>query len=349
MNSLATQANYAAILCPWYEIPTSAEGMSERLTELHHHLARGLAAAPIPGLLVSYTNTRINDFARGIIAQTGADYLACGLDRALTGLQGAFWWSAHQRALTASAGAAVSTAASTSPAAAIAGPARPRSEHQALRFLAEQGVPVVPTQLAGNAQAAVAAARALDRAVVVKIAAADIAHKSDIGGVALNLRGDDAVREATERVLAAAREKCPEAKIDGVIVAPMRERGIELFVGYTRDPQWGPVLAVGLGGVWVEVLQDVALRPLPVDAREIKRMLPSLRGAKLLSGQRGVPAADLDAVAQAIERIGLAIVRLGPELEALDVNPLWVRGSQVEALDALFVWQGDAPQAAPAH
>jgi len=167
--------------------------------------------------------------------------------------------------------------------------------------------------------------------------------------VILNVLGDAAVSDAYTRVLAAARDRCPGAQVDGAIVAPMRGRGIELFVGCSRDPQWGTVLAVGLGGVWVEVLQDVALRLLPVDAGEVRRMLGSLRGAKLLAGQRGVPAADLDAVAGVIARLGDLILALGPELAELDVNPLWVRGSQVEALDALFVWRA-APQApAPRH
>jgi succinyl-CoA synthetase beta subunit len=99
-------------------------------------------------------------------------------------------------------------------------------------------------------------------------------------------------------------------------------------------------MAVGLGGVWVEVLQDVALRPLPIDAAEVKRMFSELRGAKLLQGVRGMQAADLDAVAEVIARIGDAAVALGEDLEALEVNPLWVRGSDVEALDALAVWRG---------
>ena len=153
------------------------------------------------------------------------------------------------------------------------------------------------------------------------------------------------------RILAAARQHCSTAQLEGAIVAPMRERGIELFVGYSRDPQWGPILAVGLGDVWVEVLQDVALRPSPVDADEVKRMLGGLRGAKLLAGQRGVPAADLDAVASAIAQSGEAILHLDPELEEFDVNPLWVRDSQVEALDALFVWRSTevAAQRVAAH
>ena len=122
----------------------------------------------------------------------------------------------------------------------------------------------------------------------------------------------------------------------------MRTGGTELVVGCTRDPQWGPVIAVGLGGVWVEILQDVALRPLPIDAAEVRRMLDELRGAKLLHGARGMQAADLDAIAAVVARIGDAAVALGAELEALEVNPLWVRGAHVEALDALAVWRAGA-------
>jgi len=341
LRIIGAQDDYAAILCPWYEIPTAPEQTSERLSQLHHHLAQGLAAAPVPGFLVSYTNTTVNALAQSIIAETGANYLACGLDRALSALAGTMWWSRHRHALA------------RRPASPLAGPEaigeRPRSEHAALDLLSRHGIPVVPATLATGPSEAIAAARAYGEPVVVKIASPDIAHKSDIGGVILNVLGDAAVSDAYTRVLAAARDRCPGAQVDGAIVAPMRGRGIELFVGCSRDPQWGTVLAVGLGGVWVEVLQDVALRLLPVDAGEVRRMLGSLRGAKLLAGQRGVPAADLDAVAGVIARLGDLILALGPELAELDVNPLWVRGSQVEALDALFVWRA-APQApAPRH
>jgi acetate---CoA ligase (ADP-forming) len=152
----------------------------------------------------------------------------------------------------------------------------------------------------------------------------------------LNVQGDAAIGEAFRRIMAAAPS---HARVDGVLVAPMRTGGIELFVGCTRDAQWGPVIAVGLGGVWVEILQDVALRPLPIEATEVRRMLGELRGARLLQGARGTQTADLDAVAAVIARIGDAAVALGPGLEALEVNPLWVRRSEVEALDALAVWR----------
>lgn len=349
LRVLACQSGYAAILCPWYEMPTAPEHMSERLSALHHHLTRGLAAASVPGLLVSYTNTSVNAHARDIIAQTGANYLACGLDRALSGLAGAFWWSERQRQHTRhrehtrqrehlGQHARVSPALPQAMGQTIT-PGRPRSEREALDFLSRQGVSVVPALLASDAEHAVRAAQTCGYPVVLKIASPDILHKSDIGAVLLNLQGDDAVRAAFSAVMAVAQAHYPQARIDGAIVAPMRGRGLELFVGFSRDPQWGPVLAVGLGGIWVEVLQDVALRLLPVDSFEVKRMLGELRGAKLLAGQRGIPPADLDALAAAITRIAEAILLLGPELEELDVNPLWVRGAEVEALDALMVWR----------
>ena len=339
---MGAQIDVAVLLCPWYQVPTDDDQVSERLTALHRHLGRGLAAAPVPGFLVSYTNTDVNDMARGIIEAEGLNYLACGLDRALSGLAGAMRWSKIHRehALKPLVGALVrpSLDAGLLPLNEITKASRPRSEREALAFLGQQGVPVVPTTLAADADQAMAAARALGGAVVLKIASPDIAHKSDIGGVALNLQGDAAVRDAFTQLIASAHSHCPAAHIEGVIVAPMRERGIELLVGFTRDPQWGPVLAVGLGGVWVEIMQDVALRLLPVDATEVKRMLGSLRGAKLLHGQRGVPAADVNKLAEVIARIGDVLLACGDDLQEADINPLWVRGAQVEALDALLVW-----------
>ena len=357
---MASQADIAAVLCIWYALPTCAEEESERLTGVHTALSQGLNEIAIPGLMTSYTNTYVNPHAQAIAARLNAPYLACGLDRSINGLAGVVWWSAQQRrARSGKHGAAglrmapgavqsadqsahQSAHQSTDNCADNSAAERPMSESAALRYLASQGVPVVPAVLAADAAAAIVAAQKINGPVVLKIASVDIAHKSDIGGVMLNLSGDAAVANAYAQVTGAARDQAPQAQIDGVLVAPMRERGIELIVGLAQDPQWGPVLAVGLGGVWVEVLKDVALRVLPVDAAEIRRMLTGLRGASLLAGQRGVPAADIDAVAAVIEKIANAALRLGPTLTAMDVNPLWVRGDQVEALDALFVW--DAPE-----
>jgi hypothetical protein len=172
--------------------------------------------------------------------------------------------------------------------------------------------------------------------VALKICSAQITHKSDIGAVALNLRTDDEIRAAYDRVRAAA-DRVPGAAVDGVLVTSMRSGGTELLAGVTVDPAFGPVLAVGLGGVWVEVLADTALRLLPVDQAEVQRLLGELKGAPLLHGVRSTPPADLDALAGVIVAIADAALSLGSALRTLEVNPLRVAGAQIEALDVLVV------------
>jgi acyl-CoA synthetase (NDP forming) len=318
--------DFSALAC-LFDVPVAAEQATEFVLASLRHIAAGLRAATVPALMISHSVKPVSEVSARIIDDIGLPYVSAGIHHGMNALGNAFWWSEQHRRL----------AAAPAPASPI-GPAdaRPRSERTTLEFLASRGVPVVPTTLATDADQAAAAARAIGTPVVLKIASDDIAHKSDIGGVALNVQGDAAVAEAFRRIMAVAPS---HARVDGVLVAPMRTGGIELFVGCTRDAQWGPVIAVGLGGMWVEVLQDVALRPLPIDAAEVRRMLGELRGEKLLHGARGTQAADLDAVAAVVARIGDAAVALGPDLEVLEVNPLWVRGEQVEALDALAVWR----------
>jgi succinyl-CoA synthetase beta subunit len=187
-----------------------------------------------------------------------------------------------------------------------------------------------------SADDAVRAAHRAGLPVALKICSAQITHKSDIGGVALNLRADDEIRAAYDRVRAAA-DQVPGAEVDGVLVTTMRSGGTELLAGVTVDPAFGPVLAVGLGGVWVEVLADTALRLLPADQAGVKRLLGELRGASLLHGVRGTPPADLDALAGVITAIADAALSLGSALRTLEVNPLRVAGAQIEALDVLVV------------
>ena len=197
-------------------------------------------------------------------------------------------------------------------------------------------MPVVPGELAGSAEQAVAIARKAGLPVALKACSAQITHKSDVGGVILGLGSEAEVRAGYEKVRAAG-EAVPEASIDGVLVTPMRSGGTELLAGVTMDPTFGPVLAVGLGGIWVEILNDTSLRVLPVDAAEVKRMLGELRGWPLLQGARGAAPANLDVVAEAIARLGEVALSLDGALRALEVNPLWVNGDQVEALDVLVI------------
>src|SRR5690606_659664 len=193
-------------------------------------------------------------------------------------------------------------------------PDGPWSEARGRELLAAAGVPLVPAELVTDADAAVAAAERFGGPVALKVCSAEIAHKSDIGGVALDVgssgaAGADQVRAAFARVLAAGR--AATAAVDGVLVSPMRPRATELFVGVTVDPSFGPVLAVGLGGVFVEVLHDVALRLLPVDEAQVRRMLGELRGAAVLTGARGARPVDLDRVAGVVTAIAAAATRLG--------------------------------------
>jgi succinyl-CoA synthetase beta subunit len=195
----------------------------------------------------------------------------------------------------------------------------------------------VPSVLATGAEQAVASAKELGYPVVVKLAADGIEHKSDIGGVKVGLRNPGEVMAAYAEVVRAGLEA--GADVEGVLVQPQRTGGIEVLVGIVTDPAWGQVLAIGLGGVWVEILRDTALSVLPVDRSHILRSLASLRGARLFEGPRGTEKADLEAVADTIASVAALAGRLGGRLDALEINPLLVRGSQVEALDALITWR----------
>ncbi len=329
VDILKDDPRFAAILTV-ADVPSDEwdDGKFSRI--IVQHAAAALKRSTLPALAVSHTLRPSTKVTQEIIAETGINYLPCGVNHALRALKGAFDWS---RRLDRPHAAQTTVAASD---------ARPQSERETLDYLAGRDVPVVPARLTRSAGEAVAVARELAQPVVLKIASPDIQHKTEIGGVALNLSGDDAVAEAWRGIDSRARTARPDAQIDGIIVAPMRGKGVELFVGTMRDPQWGPVIAVGLGGIWVEALKDTSLRLLPVTPADVEDMLGELRGSKLLDGFRGAPAVDRKAVAKAVAAIGDAALALGPELVSLEINPLLGNGSSVEALDALAVWD-DAP------
>ena len=213
------------------------------------------------------------------------------------------------------------------------------SEHQAQQLLNQHGIPVVPSALVADADAAAHAASTLGFPVALKIASPEIVHKSDIGGVKLHLRDEAAVREAFDSVMQAAAQHAPDARIEGALLSPMRCDGVELLVGVVRDASFGHVLAVGIGGVYVEVLKDTSLRVLPVGRAEVRAMLDELQGKALLQGARGAKPANMDALADTIYRIGALAQALGDDLESLEINPLRVDGDQIEALDALVTWR----------
>ncbi|MER7505725.1 acetate--CoA ligase family protein [Nonomuraea pusilla] len=304
---------------------------------LYGSSARRIAESPVPVVVVSNVLTDVTEFGRQVQQETGYPYVVGGIEHGMTAIGAAVRWSrTRARALergSAEPGTAALVAVPDVPAAERTGV---WAEHRAAALLASAGVPVVPAEAAYDEEEAVAAAERFGYPVVLKAAAEGLGHKSDIGGVRLGLRGPDDVRRAHREVTAAARAHRPDA---WTLVQPQRTGGIELLVGVVRDPAWGPTLAVGLGGVWVEVLRDTALRVLPVDAAEVRLALSELRGAALLRGARGSAPADLDAVADVVARVAALAGALGDDLESLEINPLLVEGSRVEALDALITWR----------
>ncbi|MYE00834.1 MAG: acetate--CoA ligase family protein, partial [Alphaproteobacteria bacterium] len=218
------------------------------------------------------------------------------------------------------------------------------NEVEGKRILAAAGVPAVSERLVGSAGEAAEAAEAAGFPVVMKIVSPDILHKSEIGGVILNVATRKAAGKAYDDLLARAEAHAPEARIDGVLVAPMVSGGVETILGVVRDPVFGPVVMFGLGGIFVEVLKDVTFRIAPFGADEAHRMIREVRGYPMLEGVRGAPPADLDALAEALARLSAFAAANGDVLETIDVNPFIVlpKGEGAVAVDALIAVRKNA-------
>lgn len=213
------------------------------------------------------------------------------------------------------------------------------SEAEAKELLAEAGVPVTETRVASSADEAAAIADELGYPVVLKIVSPDIAHKSDVGGVALGFQDGDAVREGYEAMLARVQDAAPGATIAGISVQRQAEPGTEVIIGSTTDPQFGPVMMFGLGGVFVEVLKDVAFRIVPLEERDARQMVRDIEGFAILEGVRGQPPADTDALERIILQVSQFIAE-HPEVEELDLNPVLAYADGAVAVDARIILAG---------
>jgi acetyltransferase len=246
----------------------------------------------------------------------------------------------HRPAPPATAPAAREAAAR---ALATAGPVL--SENAAKTVLAGYGIPRPPEALATSADQAAEAAAHIGGAVALKAQSPDITHKTEAGAVALRIEGDAAVREAYARVLANARAAHPAAAIEGVLVQKMAAPGIEIILGVNRDPDFGPMLMVGLGGIHVEILHDVVFSPVPIGPDDALALLAELRGAALLDGVRGTPPVDKAALAQLIAALSRVAADHSDQIEEIDVNPVIVhpQGQGLTIVDALIVKRSAAP------
>lgn len=218
---------------------------------------------------------------------------------------------------------------------ALAVPAE-STEPQALGLLAGAGLPVVDFRHAATPEEAGEAAEALGGKVVLKIVSPDIGHKSDVGGVRLNLSGRVEVEDAARAMLAGVAAKAPGARLQGLMVAPMRRGVAECVIGVQRDPVFGPVVMFGLGGVHVEALRDVVFRAAPFDEAEGMEMVRSLRALRLLTHPRGAPPADLGALARLLAQVS-RMAASSPALAGADMNPVLALEEGAVILDALLV------------
>jgi acetyltransferase len=204
-------------------------------------------------------------------------------------------------------------------------------------------IPVVPARLARTATEVAEVARALGGPVALKVVSPDITHKTDVGGVVLGLATPEAAAAAAERMLDHVARRLPAARLDGVLVQAMAGGALaELILGLVRDPQFGPLVVVGFGGIFVEVLDDVATRLAPVDAAEARRMLEELRLAPALRGARGRPAANLDALAGVVSRFSRLALDV-PDLVEFEINPLLAGPDGARALDVRGRFQDKEP------
>lgn len=216
-------------------------------------------------------------------------------------------------------------------------PATP-NESEAQRLLGDAGIPAAPQEAVQGAEAAIASAERMGYPVVMKILSPDILHKSDIGAVRLDIGNADAVREAYVAIKQAVEEKAPAARIEGVLVAKQLSGGIECLMGVSRDPTFGPVAVFGLGGIFVEILNDVAIKPCPFGEETAREMIVSIRGAGILEGARGQVPADIDTLARMLSNLSRVADGAGERLVSIDINPVIAmpEGKGAFALDAVI-------------
>lgn len=210
------------------------------------------------------------------------------------------------------------------------------TEIESKQVLAAAGIPVAEARLATSADDAVSAAETVGYPVVLKIVSPDITHKSDVGGVKVGLNGADEVRAAYDEIVANAKKAEPDAKIEGVAVQKMAPQGTEVIIGMSKDPQFGPVLMFGLGGILVEVLKDVAFRIVPLEQRDARQMIEEIKGFPVLQGVRGHDPADLGALQSLLLKLS-EFVEANPQIEELDLNPVFAYKDGAIAVDARIV------------
>ena len=210
------------------------------------------------------------------------------------------------------------------------------TELESKQILKEVGINTTEIRLARSKEEAVAYSQELGFPVVLKIVSADILHKTDVGGVKLSLNNKEDVGNAYDEIISAIKKHQPSAKIQGVSVQPMARPATEVIIGMSKDPQFGPVLMFGLGGILVEILKDISFRIVPLTGRDANEMIREIKGYPVLEGYRGQEPANIAVLEQLLLKVS-EFVESKPEIKELDINPIFAYRDSALAIDARVI------------
>jgi acetyl-CoA synthetase (ADP-forming) len=210
------------------------------------------------------------------------------------------------------------------------------TEFESKKILKQAGIPVVETKLAKTQKEAVSLSQKIGFPVVLKIVSPDVIHKSDSGGVKLSINSVTEVKKAYDEILKKVRKQYPHAVIHGVSLQKMVRPGTEVIIGTSKDPQFGPVIMFGLGGIFVELLKDVSFRVIPVEQRDAHEMIKEIKGYPLLQGYRGKEPASLSALVEIILKIS-KLMEENPQIKELELNPIFAYRNKAVAVDARII------------
>jgi len=210
------------------------------------------------------------------------------------------------------------------------------TEVESKELLSKAGIPVVETKLARSKKEAISISKEMSFPVVLKINSRDVIHKSDSGGVKLGLVNATQVGKAYSEIMSSIKRAYPEAQIEGISVQPMVPPGVEVIIGMSKDPQFGPVIMFGLGGILVEVLKDVSFRIVPVTERDAKEMIREIKGYPILEGYRGQKPASMPALEKLIVKVS-QFVEKNIDIRELDLNPVFAYPDKAVAVDARII------------
>ena len=215
------------------------------------------------------------------------------------------------------------------------------TEEESKRLLSEANIETTKIARATSRDESIQKAGEIGYPVVLKVDSIDITHKSDVGGVAVNLADADAVGQAFDQIMAAVKTNAPGASVQGVSVQEMAQTGVEVIIGMSKDPQFGPVLMFGLGGIAVEILKDVAFRIVPLEKRDAAQLIREIKGFPMLEGYRNLPKVDLANLENLIMQVS-DFVSEHPEIAEMDLNPVIAYGSGAIAADARVILEKES-------